>query len=458
MLGRRFGSFRPSLRRWARTLALVWLVGAGSMSVISIYLLEQISDDARSTYGTEIPNLVNRSRIAMKLERLSSFTRQIGWTRDPVIERRTLMQLQTLAQSFDLDGDQRFSGAASHVVASARKVIALHGVVRKIGAASPPGGDPERERSTREADQSAQQVCDEALRQLDELSDSVSTDTALTADRLANRIQVNASRVEHGWFAALSVFVTFGFLLLYMFQRHVLSPIAGAVSGLEAISRSDDHPLELPRARFFELDMIGRSIEQYARFAADLRMANVALRVLSSQDGLTGLANRRGFDAGLAEACRRWSEDGVAFALLLIDVDHFKRLNDRFGHPVGDQCLRQVALTLQSTCARGGGQVSRYGGEEFAVVLSDMSLERACDLADQLREAVERTQLYVSGARRALAVTVSIGLTLAAPDASPDRVIEAADAALYRAKHEGRNRVCTSEPEDALARASRPAA
>lgn len=449
MLGKRFETFRPSLRRWARALAIAWLVGVGSVAVISITLLNQIAEDARTTYRHEIPNLVNRNRIAIKLERLSSFLTTIVWTRDPLVERRTLLKLQTLAQSFDLDDDNRPSEAASRVVAKARKIMALHAEIRRARAPQQDGDAVGREQAVDKAEQAARQLGDDALGVLNSMSDYVTTDAALTADQMANRIQENAGWIVHGWFAALGVFVTFGMLLLYVFQRHLMVPIESAVRGLEAISGPEPSDVVLPRARFRELDMIGRAVEQYARFAGELRVANVTLRALSRRDGLTDLANRRGFDASLEEACRAAVDDGLPFALMLIDVDHFKSLNDRHGHQVGDQCLRQVASTLQATCAPLGGAVSRYGGEEFAVIVSGASPDHALDAAEQVRAAVERAQLYVTSSRRALAVTVSIGVAMVAPKSgdAPERVIEAADAALYRAKNDGRNRVRIFAPD-----------
>jgi GGDEF domain-containing protein len=94
--------------------------------------------------------------------------------------------------------------------------------------------------------------------------------------------------------------------------------------------------------------MIAHAIEQYARFAGELRTTNVALREFSQQDSLAGLANRRRFDAELDEAFQRAKGPGVDLALLLIDIDHFKQFKDRFGHLVGDQCLRHAALTMKS--------------------------------------------------------------------------------------------------------------
>ena len=448
MLGRRLDTYRPSLRRWAGVFAVAWLVGAAFLAPISIKLLDQIYDDARLTYESEIPSLLDSNRNAIKLERLSSFLQAIGATRDPKVERYVFLQLQTLAQGFDLDNNDRLDQGATQAVASARRIVVLHGTIRRLTAALSTLGDADGPSGILQAEKQALQIEQDAVQTLNILTDYLTTDAALKADKMAQRIQQNAARVKQGCLAVLAFFVALGFLLLWAFQRHVLGPIAIAVRGLEAVSSSDGTPVELERARFFELDMIGRSVEQYARFADDLRMANLALRTMSNQDGLTGLANRRSFDRDLGEACSRSAADAGCFALLLIDIDRFKLLNDRFGHLVGDHCLRQVAMTLQSFSSRRGDHAWRYGGEEFAVILSDVSPADAYGLAEQLRASVQRAQIYVSGARRPVAVTVSVGVACVASGSQhrPDDVIEMADRALYQAKHNGRNQVCTSDP------------
>lgn len=251
-----------------------------------------------------------------------------------------------------------------------------------------------------------------------------------------------------------------GVLMLWFFHRHVLAPIRIAVQGLEVVRGSEGAPVTLPRSLFFELDVIGRAVEQYARFAAELRTVNLALQRLSSQDGLTGVTNRRGFDQALGEACRE-AEGGLGTrSLLLIDIDHFKSLNDRFGHLVGDQCLRQVAEALQGVCRPGGSMVSRYGGEEFAVLTSNMASEEVRLFAEHVRYVVERTPLEIGKGQRRLSITVSIGGVSMNPGEtySPDRAVTLADQALYKAKRDGRNRVCLATPPGSSALATQSAA
>jgi len=170
-----------------------------------------------------------------------------------------------------------------------------------------------------------------------------------------------------------------------------------------------------------------------------LRMRREAEREAAS-DGLTGLANRRGFLAAIDAGPRL-----LQGALAIIDIDHFKRINDRFGHPVGDEALRLVAQALRSG-VREGDTVARLGGEEFIVWAPGLALPAdALAFAERLRRAVAATRFPL--ADRGL--TVSIGVTLAAdmPRSRLPVLIEAADRALYEAKAEGRNRVRFRNPD-----------
>lgn len=453
MLFARLKEYRPSLGRWTRAFAVVWLTGAVVIVPVAVTLLDQIYDDAKSTYTKEIPTLLDRDRKAIKLERLSSFVNVISATQDPRVERHVFLQFQALAQGFDLDNDVGLDEIVARAVADVRKILAAHAAVRRLaddgqGSGSPDSGRKDRSAARAALDDTAREVSEAAMLALNSATDRLTTGSALTADNLANRIQQNASWIERGSLVLLGVLGASGILILWFFHRHVLAPIRVAVHGLEVIRGSEGAPIALPRPLFSELDVIGRAVEQYARFAAELRTANFTLRRLSSQDGLTGLTNRRGFDLALSEACREAESGAGSRCLLLLDIDHFKALNDRFGHVVGDRCLRQVAETLQGICAPRGGLVSRYGGEEFAIIVSNLFPDDVGLLAERLRDAVACTSLDVESTPGRLHVTVSIGAVTIGPGAtsSEEKVIRSADQALYRAKREGRNRVCFATP------------
>lgn len=185
--------------------------------------------------------------------------------------------------------------------------------------------------------------------------------------------------------------------------------------------------------------------------ALDLQLqANEVLeaRVYERTRALTQLANRRRFDSVLDEEIRRARRSGSPLAVLLADIDHFKRINDSYGHPFGDECLRQVAAVLMAHCQRAGDLAARYGGEEFVVLLPASDQRQAVVLAERIRQDIERLQLRHGDLP--VALTISLGVaTLGSTCASAEALLAAADAALYAAKHAGRNRVVCA-PEAAI--------
>jgi two-component system, cell cycle response regulator len=178
------------------------------------------------------------------------------------------------------------------------------------------------------------------------------------------------------------------------------------------------------------------------------------METMATTDGLTGLTNHRTFQDRLAEILERGERHGQPAALLLCDVDHFKKVNDTYGHPVGDEVLRQVARVLR-TAARKIDVPARYGGEEFAVVLEATSLDGAMRLAERIRTDVGA--LVIDSDKGTFQVTMSIGIATF-PDDARERaaLIERADSALYRAKESGRNR-CVSYSMLAASRRERKA-
>jgi diguanylate cyclase (GGDEF)-like protein len=166
------------------------------------------------------------------------------------------------------------------------------------------------------------------------------------------------------------------------------------------------------------------------------------LEKIASIDPLTGLANRRRFDDSLQQEMRRSSRNNSTLAVAMLDVDHFKRVNDSYGHAGGDAVLRAIGKVLLNRARRGGDLVARVGGEEFAILLPGAAAEKSMQLMEVLREDIARLAVPVSKHDRA-SVHASIGVTNYIPSAPCDSeaVIAAADKALYRAKRSGRNRV-----------------
>jgi diguanylate cyclase (GGDEF)-like protein len=179
---------------------------------------------------------------------------------------------------------------------------------------------------------------------------------------------------------------------------------------------------------------------QAAGKAAWLQAVIDGLCELSSRDPLTGLANRRQFELTLASEVDRVARAGEPALVLMIDIDHFKKVNDTWGHQTGDAVLRHLAGTVQKT-VRGEDHVARYGGEEFAVILPRTVARSAVVVAENIRQALAREPIALDVSPPMTPITVSIGVACYEPGDPLAEWIERSDAALYQAKREGRNRV-----------------
>lgn len=173
-----------------------------------------------------------------------------------------------------------------------------------------------------------------------------------------------------------------------------------------------------------------------ARYRAEAQM-----KYQVNFDALTGLLNRRSFDSALGELFGRARKKGKPISLLMCDLDHFKAVNDTYGHETGDRVLRQVAKRL-ATSVRGSDQVFRYGGEEMVVLLVDCGPDQAVGIAEKIRERIRQKDRRAEAEERLPDVTISIGAATSAEGRTdPAAILAAADAALYEAKHAGRDRV-----------------
>jgi diguanylate cyclase len=206
--------------------------------------------------------------------------------------------------------------------------------------------------------------------------------------------------------------------------------------------RAQAHALEVQRQANEELELrvIDRTAE-LKRAMEKVELANRELARLSVTDALTKVHNRRYFDEAIRKEYERSARSGTPLAMMLIDIDHFKRINDSVGHLAGDECLKLVATALAACVGRSNDLVARYGGEEFAVVLPGTEHTQALEVAERIRQAVQDIQFIYRGQR--IPVSVSLGVVARVADvgrALPDFISEA-DEALYAAKEAGRNRV-----------------
>ena len=215
-----------------------------------------------------------------------------------------------------------------------------------------------------------------------------------------------------------------------------------------------DRPLlrPLPDGRWMHLYEIGTSsgclvvarldVTDLVQKSMALERSNQQLELLSATDGLTGLANRRQFDQHLYSEWQRSMRNGQPLSLLLIDIDHFKRYNDHYGHLAGDACLRQVAAILYDCAQRSGELVARYGGEEFALLLPGTDGTAAMTVAQRCMDELARAAIEHADSPVSDYLTFSIGVAtvVASQDLVPESLVRSADEALYQVKSSGRAR------------------
>lgn len=187
-------------------------------------------------------------------------------------------------------------------------------------------------------------------------------------------------------------------------------------------------------------------ITERKKIETELLEMQKKLEALSYEDGLTGVANRRLFDADLEKAWKNARRSGQPVSLLLIDVDHFKQFNDHYGHLRGDDCLIKVARALREVARHPPNLFARYGGEEFVMLLPETGLEAAAQLAERCREVIDALAIPHERVRNGH-LTVSIGVGSKVPDGKSGvrALVGAVDKLLYKAKHQGRDQVVAAE-------------
>jgi len=214
------------------------------------------------------------------------------------------------------------------------------------------------------------------------------------------------------------------------------------------------------------VEQIELAIQQSALYQ-QLKLTNQELRRLANVDGLTGVANRRYFDQYLQECLTKAQEHSYSFSLILCDIDYFKAYNDTYGHPNGDQCLRQVAEAISYASHRPTDLVARYGGEEFAMVLPQTPWDGVIQVVERMRSILAQMQIPHASSPVQPQVTLSIGVVVFSPEdwrslygggssltstLDPMDVVALADRALYQAKAQGRNAVVVTTPLEAAAK------
>lgn len=254
-----------------------------------------------------------------------------------------------------------------------------------------------------------------------------------------------------GYAAALVIFsgVIILIILNVLLQYVVLRPVQRLTAHAARLEQEGDYSVRLNLSRHDEIGKLASSFDTMVQTindrTAELQLANEQLILLSVQDGLTGIANRRMFDSYLKKEWRRAKREQSPLSVILLDVDFFKGFNDTYGHQQGDRCLIAVAAVLQQHVRRPADLAARYGGEEFVMVLPNTHTQGAMLLAEHVREGVQALKIAHRASTVSPFVSVSLGVATTVPpvdqdDTGLDALLEMADQGLYLAKNQGRNR------------------
>lgn len=431
-----------SMRIVGRVALLLVCLYAGIAATYSVRFLNGIERDAQTARDEQIPLILSQNRNALKVERAASLIRSVYLAHDRKIERQIQLQLQTLCQSFTLDENQTLIDGARDIAASVKLIVSTREAARRLRDLDGADVTAETGEQIKAADAASADAYQHAIRTADRLSESLATDALVLADNMASTIGSAAREVKLGWTLLLTLPVLFFIVTLWVVSRHVMAPIGAAVARLEAISSG--HPEgDGPRTPVFhELATITGAVEAYGALSSDLTRTNALLKILSDRDGLTGLANRRSLQGMLDATFQAAKSGGPEIGVMMIDLDHFKTINDTYGHHAGDACLVSVAAALQRFEERDGIHIGRYGGEEFVALVSGCDERSLGDIAERIRLDIMRLDVHSEDDRR-ISLTASIGVSRLV-DRPLDRVnqlVSEADTALYQAKRDGRNRV-----------------
>jgi diguanylate cyclase len=264
---------------------------------------------------------------------------------------------------------------------------------------------------------------------------------------------------EVGFYFACIIFVVLGFGALRMTARQTGVVWTYAAVGLTAVFVCTDKPIAMPMGTPLERNLallclitaLGRCAftglygsslrETLYKRGNELKKAHARIEELAQTDELTGVYNRRYITKALYDKSTRAQRARIPLCIGIIDLDFFKRINDTYGHPAGDEVLKSVTLALSANL-RGADKLGRYGGEEFLLILSGSTEEESVAVVDRLRQII--AALDWSAISTDLRVTLSAGVTQLRPDEAPAEALSRADAALYQAKDAGRNCVLTS--------------
>lgn len=418
-------------------LTVVFALGAWAQ-LHEAGMIRHLAGDTRAGL---LPSMLERQRAVVNIERLKQYGTTVLESDESRVRNDTVVVFSYLVNHPALQADPSTSTLAHH----ASDVVADLAHARDEGDRLRAAG---QRVAADEAERHARQEWRDTFVALDSMSESLFTSAGDLGTRRAEEFDRAAHHVE---LMVVAAYVMLALALIgggMLVHQLLLKPILLTTAALDR--EETTHSVRLPASAIGEIDLFYRSVERIATALSEIedahrqaRAAQAELRRLASIDELTGVANRRWFTAMASrelERCRRFNHQ---LALLMIDVDHFKRVNDTHGHAVGDEVLKAFTRVLEGNL-RSVDLLGRLGGEEFAVVLPESDNNAAIHTAERLRASVEALEFPFEDGTT-LKITTSVGIAiLASVGETLDSLLARADTALYTAKGEGRNRVVVS--------------
>lgn len=405
-------------RGWPAGKAFTFI--GGVFGCILLVLLFWLADDQRLVLDRSqrlldetVPQTLNHFRLARNIEQLRLEGERVFSGRTPVDRQQALFVISLLASQPALLADPRAAGLATEVE-------------RFLARAARDGMTDERFSEWARLSN-----------RLSLLADDVSIEGVdlATDDLRAVSATMRSSRMKLAVVLALVAIFVSGFVFLV--HRHLIRPLQTMDETLAAL-RSGNRLAPIKPASMLEIRAVEGAIGQLREVMHENEKTRQQLALLATTDGLTGMFNRRHFMALAEEEMKRAQRYGRPICIAMADLDCFKKINDGYGHAVGDQVLQSTSALFAKTL-RQSDLACRYGGEEFAFVFPETALKEAHRLTERLRQrAAESTLELTDGV--GLQITLSLGLADAS-SCSLETALKLADAALYEAKEQGRNRV-----------------
>lgn len=416
-----------SLLTLSALLAIVVWVAGGVALAIALKQQSLIEAEAQHIQDVSSAKVFEATRTIRSIERLAREGDAILWIDDKAELTRRWYSLQTLLADAALQGDSDLRALVARGFAVIDAYLSTGDAVRAQGRAA------------------AVEAWKPVMQDLINRSEAEGAAVSDLATQEADRILASTEQARTVFLAVAGVAALASMVFFAMLYRWLARPVVRLARSM--VSARDGLEIGVENEAVLELQMLQEAAVALGAAHKSLESLSRQMEKLAYTDALTGLPNRRSFQVHCAQSFAYAKRYDTPMAVMLLDIDHFKRINDQHGHEGGDVVLKALGEFLIGSARASDQPVARIGGEEFALVLFHSSVPQALEFADRLRASIANLRVAMPGGTE-LQFTVSVGVSaFVAEDADMDTFMRRADVALYRAKAGGRNRVeCEPAP------------